>query len=190
MTEMYSSKGIRAGGVVQLDSPERFWYLLLVAGLISLAVGILVLAYPDPSLNALCVIVGVYLLVGGVLLIVQTVTDPGREAVGILLGILALIAGIVVIRHPSQSLVAVALAIGLWFMVAGALDLARALTGPRRLSALIRGVLLVAIAVLILGSPHITVTTLAVLAGIGLCVQGTIQIAEAFLLRSYFRARN
>ncbi len=190
MTEMYSPQGIRASGVVELESPERFWYLLLVAGVISVAVGVLVLAYPDPSLNALCVILGVYLLVGGVLMIVQTVSDRDRSALGILLGIFALIAGVVVIRHPSQSLVAVALAIGLWFLVAGALDLARAITGPRRLAALIRGVVLIAVATLILASPHITVSTLAVLAGIALCLHGAIQIAEAFILRSYLRARN
>jgi len=34
------------------------------------------------------------------------------------------------------------------------------------------------------------VTTLAVLAGIALCVHGLIQIAEAFILRSYLRANN
>jgi uncharacterized membrane protein HdeD (DUF308 family) len=187
---MYSPQGIRSGGVVQFDSPERFWYLLLIAGVISVAVGVLVLAYPSPSLNALCVILGIYLLVGGVLSIVATVSDADRGAGGVLLGILALIAGIVVIRHPSQSLVAVALAIGLWFLVAGALDLARAITGPRRLSALIRGTLLIAVACIILASPHITVTTLAVLAGIGLLIHGAIQIAEAFMLRSHFRARN
>jgi uncharacterized membrane protein HdeD (DUF308 family) len=190
MTEMYSPQGIRASGVVDLDSPARLWYLLLVAGVISVGVGVLVLAYPDPSLNVLCVIVGIYLLVGGVLAIVQTVSDADRGPTGILLGILALIAGVVVIRHPSQSLVAVALAIGLWFMVAGALDLARAITGPRRLAALVSGIVLIAIAAWILGSPHITVTTLAVLAGIALCVRGVIQIAEAFMLRSYLRANN
>src|SRR4051794_21696015 len=187
---MYSPQGIRAGGVVDLDSPARLWYLLLVAGVISVGVGVLVLAYPDPSLSVLCVILGIYLLVGGVLTIVQTVSDTDRGPTGILLGILALIAGVVVIRHPSQSLVAVALAIGLWFMVAGALDLARAITGPRRLPALISGIVLIAIAAWILSSPHITVTTLAVLAGIALCVHGLIQIAEAFILRSYLRAKN
>jgi uncharacterized membrane protein HdeD (DUF308 family) len=190
MTEMYSPQGIRAAGVVDLESPARLWYLLLAEGVIGVGVGVLVLAYPDPSLNALSVILGIYLLVGGVLGIVQTVSDTDRGPTGILLGILALIAGVVVIRHPSQSLVAVALAIGLWFMVAGALDLARAITGPRRLAALIRGVALIAIAAWILGSPHITVTTLAVLAGIALCIQGAVQIAEAFILRSYLRARN
>src|SRR3954447_24693723 len=139
---MYSPQGIRAGGVVDLDSPARLWYLLLAAGVISVGVGVLVLAYPDPSLNVLCVILGIYLLVAGVLSIVVTFSDEDRSSAGMLLGILALIAGIVVIRHPSQSLVAVALAIGLYFLVAGALDLARAIIGPRRLPALVRGVVL------------------------------------------------
>jgi uncharacterized membrane protein HdeD (DUF308 family) len=185
VTELYSPERLRASGVVGVPSPERYWYLLAVAGVFSIGAGVVVLAYPDPSLNVLCVILGVYLLVAGVLSIVVTVSDEDRSSAGMLLGIVALIAGIVVIRHPSQSLVAVALAIGLYFLVAGALDLARAIIGPRRLPALVRGVVLVAAGTVILSSPHITVTTLAVVAGISLCIHGAIQIGEAFVLRSW-----
>jgi uncharacterized membrane protein HdeD (DUF308 family) len=181
---MYSPEGLRTSGVVELESPRRYWYLLLVAGVMSVVIGVLVLAYPR-SLEALCVILGIYLLAAGVLLIVQTVSDQERGAGGLLLGILSLIAGIVVIRHPSQSLVAVALAVGLYFLVVGALDLARAITGPRRLSALLHGIIGITAAVIILASPHIGVTTLAILAGIALCLHGAFQIVDAFALRGH-----
>src|SRR5438874_7561893 len=188
MTEMYVPEALDTAGIDSRPSGEKLWYLLVLTGLISLGVGAVVRAHPSRSLTTLCVIVGIYLLVAGVVVIARTVSDQERGAGGMLLGILALIAGVVVIRHPSQSLVAVSLAIGLFFLVDGALDLARAIIGPRRLLHLLRGGLLLAAGVVIVSSPHITVKTLAILTGIALCLNGVIQIIEGFMLRERERA--
>ena len=188
MTEMYTPEALDTGGIASRASDDKLWYLLVLTGLISVGVGAVVLVHPSRSLTTLCVIVGIYLLVAGVIVIAKTVSDQERGAGGMLLGVLALIAGVVVIRHPSQSLVAVSLAIGLFFLVDGALDLARAIIGPRRLLHLLRGGLLLAAGVAIVSSPHITVKTLAILTGIALCLNGAIQIIEGFMLRERERA--
>lgn len=184
MTEMYVPEAVDQKGMVGEQSPESFWWLLVLTGLISLGIGVVVLTNPSRSLKALCVLVGIYLFVAGVVAIVKTVTDEERGSIGILVGIVALIAGVVVIRHPSQSLVVVALAIGLFFLVDGALDLARAIMGPRRLLHLLRGGLMLAAGVVIVSSPNISLKTLAILTGIALCVNGVLQIGEGFVLRS------
>jgi uncharacterized membrane protein HdeD (DUF308 family) len=188
MARMYAPRRLSEAELEEEYPPHTFWWLLLLTGLVSIGLGVVVLAHPTRSLNALCVIVGIYLFVAGVVAIVNTVSAQERGAGGILVGILALIAGVVVIRHPSQSLVAVSLAIGLFFLIDGALDLARAITGPRRLLHLVRGALLLAAGIAIVSSPHITVKTLAILTGIALCLNGAIQIVEAFALRSLGRA--
>jgi uncharacterized membrane protein HdeD (DUF308 family) len=189
MTQMYVPEEVDQRGMVGSQSPESFWWLLVLTGLISIGLGVVVLANPSASLETLCVLVGIYLFVAGVVAIVKTASDRSRDAVGILLGIVALIAGVVVIRHPSGSLVAVSLAIGLFFIVDGALDLARAIIGPRRLLHLVRGALLLAAGVVIVSSPHISVKTLAIIAGIALVLNGLFQISEGFLLRSLGRTR-
>ena len=164
------------------------WYLLVISGLIGMAVGVVVLVNPSRSLPTLAVILGIYLLVAGVFVMVRTVSDQERGATGLLLGILTLIAGVVVIRHPGQSIVAVALALGLYFIVTGALDLAQAITGPRRLVHLARAVVLLAAGIAITASPEIRVKTLALLTGIALGLEGASQIVEGLLLRSQSRA--
>jgi len=92
---------------------------------------------PDPSLNVLCVILGIYLLVGGVLAIVQTRVGFGPRAYRHFAGDPRAYRGCG--RDPASEPEALWLwrsAIGLWFMVAGALDLARRYhPGPRRLPA-------------------------------------------------------
>jgi uncharacterized membrane protein HdeD (DUF308 family) len=187
MTPAYSSDALRKPRVRGSSSPAEYWYLLVVAGVIAIGVGVLVLSHPSRSLNALAVILGIYLLAAGVLLIVRTASDEERGAGGLLLGILSLIAGVVVIRHPGQSIVVVSLSLGVYFLVAGALDLARAIIGPQRLIALVRGVVLVAAGTVITSSPEISVKTLALFTGIALCLQGAVQIGEGMVLRSLQR---
>ena len=169
------------------ETPELPWYLFVVTGVVGLIVGVLVLAQPSISLNTLAVIAGVYLLLAGVVAIVRTVSDDERGAGGLLVGILALIAGVVVIRHPGESVVAVSLALGIYFLVVGALALARAIVGPRRLFSLVRGVVLTAAGVIITSSPEISVKTLALLTGIALLLQGAVQICEGLMMRSLDR---
>lgn len=183
MTEMYSPKALRAHGVGDERSPQRYWYVLTMSGAIGIVVGVIVLAEPSRSLKALAVITGIYLLILGVLVIIRTVSDEERGPGGLLLGIIALIAGVLVIRHPGESIVAVSLALGIYFLVAGALALARAVVGPRRLFSLIGGIVLVAAGTAITSSPEISVKTLALLTGIALCLQGALEIAEGFALR-------
>src|SRR5689334_22380930 len=184
MTETYAREERGPTDIRRFD-PGQFWWLLVLAGLISVGVGVVVLTNPERSLHVLCILVGIYLLAAGVILIIRTAEDQQAGAGGILLGILALVAGVVVIRHPGQSLVAVALAVGIWFLVAGAIDLSRVITGPHRLLYLLRGALLVAAGTIIVASPHISLKTLAILIGIGLVVNGALQIAEAFIVRSH-----
>ena len=166
----------------------RYWYLLGISGLVSLVIGVLVIAYPDPSLKLLGVFLGIDLLIVGVLLIVRGVSsgpDPAAGPAGILLGTLALIAGLIVIRNPGESLVLLVLAFAIYLIVAGALALARGLVSrDGRATSLGRGVILVAAGTVIIAWPDISLTTLAVLAGIALILQGVVEIAEAFLVRS------
>jgi len=166
---------------------ERYWYLLTITGAFGVAMGALVLSEPSRSLKALAVIAGIYLLAVAVLLMVRALDDQTRTVDGFLLGVVALIAGIVVLREPAGSVVVVSLALGVFFIVTGAIDLARAIVGPRRLFSLVRGVVLVGLGTAITSSTEISVKTLALLAGIALCAQGAVQIAESLVLRSLYR---
>jgi uncharacterized membrane protein HdeD (DUF308 family) len=182
MTDMYASPAL--GTRDDQYSPLHYWWLLTATGAFGLIVGILVLSDPSRSLKTLAVILGIYLLLIGTLVIVRTATDDERGAGGFVLGAVTLIAGVILVRHPSQSVVLISMALGVYFLIDGALALARAIVGPGRLIALIRGVVLVAAGVLITSSPEISVKTLAIFTGIALCLEGTIQIVESLMLRS------
>ena len=170
----------------------RYWYLVGISGLVSAVIGVLVLAYPDPSLKLLGVFIGIDLLLAGIVMIVRGATDKGEQtgdAALILLGTLALIAGLVVVRNPGKSIVVLAMAFAIYCVVAGALALGRGIANSERRWATIgRGVLLVAVGTVIISWPDISLRTLAVVVGIGLVLQGAIEIGESLFLRSLHRA--
>ena len=177
-------------GEIEADDGRaaRYWYLLAISGLVSATIGVLVLAYPDPSLKLLGVFLGIDLLIAGTLLIVRGAAsepDPAYRPLVMLLGALALIAGLLVVRNPGETIVLLTLAFAIYMIVAGALAIGHAIATPgRRGATALRGAVLIAAGTVIISWPDISLKTLALLAGIALILQGVAEIAEGFIVRS------
>jgi uncharacterized membrane protein HdeD (DUF308 family) len=162
------------------------WWVHGLAGLAGIVLGAVVLAYPDPSVKLLGVLVGIDLSLVGIALIVRAVAGDDGDAGpgGLLLGALALIAGIAAIRNPGASITLIVLALGAFLIVAGAFALAHGLLqGRHRWLSLLRGVVFIAMGTVIIAWPHVSVATLAVLSGIVLIIQGVVEVAGAWVLR-------
>jgi uncharacterized membrane protein HdeD (DUF308 family) len=162
--------------------------LLAVVGVASVVAGILVIVYPDITLVALAVIAGVNFLIIGAFEIVEAIVederDTGARVLVALLGMLAVIVGLVVLRHPAQSLLALVLAIGIWLVLAGIVDLAQALVLPGdRLARAVVGACDLVLGILLLALPDVSLKTLAVLVGIGFVVRGLLWLVAAWGLR-------
>jgi uncharacterized membrane protein HdeD (DUF308 family) len=167
---------------------ERRWYLLAISGAIACIVGVLVIAYPSPSLKLLGVFLGIDLLLGGILAMVRGFggdADRGTASAYLILGVLAIGGGVLVIRNPAHSLVLLVLTFAIYLIIAGAMSLVRAIGDEeRRAIAVVRGVILVAVGTVIVVWPDISLKTMAVVAGIGLVLQGVVEITEALALRA------
>jgi uncharacterized membrane protein HdeD (DUF308 family) len=170
-----------------LESVARAWWLGLVVGLITLAGGILLVAYPGPTLTVIALLVGIELLIGGVFLIVGAFSRPaGERAWGVFGGALALIAGVIVLRHPSGSIMVVALAVGIYLILAGTLRLVGAFEVRAGRGWLIFASLVdLALGIVIVSWPQFGIATLAIVLGIVLIVRGLALIAIAFVLRGF-----
>jgi uncharacterized membrane protein HdeD (DUF308 family) len=106
-----------------------------------------------------------------------------RVAVG-LLGLAALVVGIVLLFHPVSAAHALALLIGLAFVVAGLLEVAVGWSSGHRTSALVLGALLVIAGVLAAAWPGATLWTLVLITGLSLIVHGIARVALAIAARS------
>jgi len=79
---------------------------------------------------------------------------------------------------------ALLIALSFWFIITGIADLARSLDErEHRIIAGILGVIGVAAGVIIVANPDIGLTTLALLAGIGFILRGTVELMAGLYMR-------
>ncbi len=161
------------------EAPGWTWWMLLLVAVCTLAVGVLLLVAPHRTLSTLAVILGIYLLVVGTIWIGVGIAVKEVRGTGLLRGVLALIAGAIVIRHPSDSITVLALAFGIFLMVAGVFELVAAFeASDRRGWRVLEGLIGLAIGILIVSWPQFGVYTFAIVLGISLVLRG---IVEAWL---------
>jgi uncharacterized membrane protein HdeD (DUF308 family) len=167
------------------------WWVPLLVGVVNLIAALVVLIEPHGSLNAIAIVLGIYLLLGGIALVAAAFTrpDPTRTWWPFVLGSLAMIAGIFVIVHPGSAVHGVRIIFGIYLVLAGAghLALAAFAVGQRGAEAL-RGVLDVVGGLVFLFAPKLGLAALALFVGIYLLLRGAVEIAVAVELRSLAHA--
>ena len=177
------------------DGPEtepfgdarRYGSMLVAMGVLGVIAGVLAVAYPDITLLALALIAGINLMILGIASLVGAFgaeRDATVRALAAVMGLLGIVAGIAVIRRPGETLLAVLIVVGIWFVVHGVVDLVRAATTTEG-----RGILLLAaiadmiFGILILALPKLSLATLAVLIGLGFLVRGVVSVVQGIGLR-------
>ena len=177
---MASQAFISPDGTPAAEEPPGWtWWLLLLVAVCTLAVGVLLLVAPHRTLSTLAVILGIYLLVVGALWICVGIAVKEVRGAGLWRGVIALIAGAIVIRHPSDSITVLALAFGIFLMVAGVFELVAAVEyRERRGWRILEGLVDLAVGILIVSWPQFGIYTFAIVLGISLIVRG---IVEAWL---------
>ncbi len=171
---------------LELERVGRLWWMALLLGLISIAVGILALVYPGETLATIAIIFGIYLLLAALVQLALAFGEGERSRGALLLSAaVAGIAGIIVIRHPGGSVQVVALAFGIYLVVMGMMRLYAAVyaVGGRGWL-IVWGLVDLAAGVLIVSWPRFGVATLAVVLSIVLLARGVVMCALAFVLRA------
>lgn len=155
------------------------WWLALLIGVVSIVAGIIVVAKPSNSLATLAVIFGIFILVDGIVELGAALSaqTESRGLLGVL-GVISVIAGVLLIRHPLGGVRAVALLIGIWLIAAGLVRFIAAFETPEnRIWRIGVSLILAIFGVVIVASPHIGYTTLALITGIGFICYGIGMIA-------------
>src|SRR4051812_17048081 len=162
------------------------WWLLLIAGLLGIAAGVIVLAKPDISLATLAVVTGIFLLVDGIFEIGASIggrtTNRGLVAV---LGVITAIVGVMLVRHPIAGVVAIALLLGLWLLTVGIARLIQSFDrAEHRLWNVVLALVEIVAGIVVVASPDIGVKTLALLVGIGFILRGLAMCVAAWALHA------
>jgi uncharacterized membrane protein HdeD (DUF308 family) len=165
------------------------WWLPVGLGVLSIIVGAVVLARPDDSLKAFAVIAGIFILLDGIVELVSAAGGGrGNRGLAVLLGVLNLIVGLLLIRHPIGGVQAIALFLGIWLIAAGVVRFVITFeSSGKRLGRFVTAAIEALFGLVIVASPHIRFTTLAVLVGISFIAYGIAMIASGVLVRTVTR---
>jgi uncharacterized membrane protein HdeD (DUF308 family) len=176
------------------EAASALWWILLLHGFFALAAGVLLLVWPDRSLLVVAIILGVYLLAFGILKTVDAIARPGlltmERVIPATLGLLAAGAGTIVIARPQESVLAVALAAGIYMIVAGlATGVAAIQDQESRVVNGLGALLNLAAGVIVVAWPDVTVTVIAVVLGISLVLRGAVELVASIALARSSRTR-
>jgi uncharacterized membrane protein HdeD (DUF308 family) len=111
---------------------ERGW--LIFSGLLGIAVGILVLVWPDISELALLYVIGAYAIAFGILAVVGAFwlpIDGGDTALLILSGLVSILFGVVMFAKPGDGALVTLALIAAFALVTGITELIVAIGGKR-----------------------------------------------------------
>jgi uncharacterized membrane protein HdeD (DUF308 family) len=150
---------------------------------ISVVLGAMMLAWPEATLHVIAALFGIWLLLHGVVRIVQAITASAREGMerallGVI-GILFVIAGVIALRNLLVSLAVVTTIVGLMWLIGGIVELISAFSrrsGGDRTTHVVLGVLSILGALVVLVWPDLTLVALVYLIGIWMLIMGLIQV--------------
>ncbi|MEM8745363.1 MAG: DUF308 domain-containing protein, partial [Actinomycetota bacterium] len=142
----------------------REWPTVMLIALVTIALGIVVLAWPSQTLVVVSVLMGIQLLVFGLFRIINAfAADVEHPVLLALVGILVLVAGIIVVRNPFETVAVLAVILGVAWIVGGVIDVVAALAvpGDGRVWTAIGGVLTLVAGIVVVSWPAPTVTVIA-----------------------------
>ena len=170
---------------------QRLWKGLLVAGLLTIVLGGLVLAWPGPSILVASTLFGVYLLLSGLAELYFAFTLPRSAGTRVMLfisGALSLVLAIMSFRHfgDGYAVLLLSLWIGIGFIFQGVTGVAVGIGEsdlPGRGWYIVAGIISVIAGLAVLVWPFVSIAVLTLAAGIWLVIIGITQVVQAFQAR-------
>ncbi|MFF8381843.1 HdeD family acid-resistance protein [Streptomyces sp. NPDC015661] len=166
------------------------WQALLVAGLVSLILGVMVLSWPEATLRVVGVLFGLYLLISGVMQLVAAFGTHATTALRVMAfisGALSILLGLFCFRGATQSTLLLALWIGIGWLFRGITQTVAASSDPAmpaRGWQIFLGIVSALAGIVLIVSPLESAKVLTVLGGIWLLVVGAVEIITAIMVRS------
>ena len=164
------------------------WGWVLMFSLLTLILGIMVLAWPHATIKLVALLFGLQLFVGGVFSLVRAFTRGGEGSRMLLavLGVLGILVGIFVLRHLFETVVILVVLLGVYWVLHGIIEFFVAIDHrgmPARGLNAVLGILSFIAGVVVLSWPAPTLLVLVWVLGVWLVVYGLVGIGAAFVVR-------
>ncbi|AQS68788.1 HdeD family acid-resistance protein [Streptomyces pactum] len=165
------------------------WQTVLLTGIASLVLGVLVLVWPGASLRAAGVLFGLYLVVSGVLQLAAafgTHRTTSLRVLAFISGAVSILLGLFCFRGPLQSVLLLALWIGIGWLFRGVTQVLAAVHDPAMPARgwhILLGAVTVVAGIVLIDSPVDSAAVLMLVGGWWLVAVGVVEIVTSIRLR-------
>jgi uncharacterized membrane protein HdeD (DUF308 family) len=176
----------------------HLWKSTLVSGILALALGILVLAWPGITILVAAIVFGAYLLITGIAQVVFAFSlhvSAGGRVLLFISGAASLVLAVLAFRHfgndPLVAILLLAIWIGVGFIFRGVATAISAISDPAlpgRGWAIFLGVVSLLAGIVVIASPFESIWILTLVVGIWLVVLGVFEIVSSFGVRRASKA--
>jgi uncharacterized membrane protein HdeD (DUF308 family) len=178
-------------GVIKPLLGQQLWKWTLAAGVLSIVLGGIVLAWPGPTILVASTLFGVYLLLTGFIGLFMAFTLPssaGMRILAFISGALSVVLAILCFRHfgDGYAILLLSLWIGIGFIFQGVSAIAAAIGEPKlpgRGWSIVLGIISVLAGLVVLVWPFDSIVVLVLVAGVWLVILGVVQIVRSFQIR-------
>jgi uncharacterized membrane protein HdeD (DUF308 family) len=169
---------------------RNLWKSALLSGILAVLLGVLILVWPGITILVAAIFFGAYLLVTGISQVIFAFSldvSAGGRVLLFLSGAAALILAVLCFRSLQESILLLAIWIGIGFVFRGVATAVSAISDPLlpgRGWEIFIGVISLIAGVIMLAAPFESLTTLTLVVGIWLIVIGVFEVISAFGIRS------
>jgi uncharacterized membrane protein HdeD (DUF308 family) len=170
------------------------WQLLLLTGVVAVALGVIVLAWPGKTLFVAGVLFGIYLVVTGIGYVFAAFgahTGAAMRVLAFITGVISLVLGFFCFRDKFEAVWLLALWIGISWVFRGMTLLAAALSldhMPARGWQVLSGLIIVVGGGVLIINPSESMAVLTLVAGCWLIAIGIVDVITAFQVRHRSKA--
>ncbi|MFZ1176856.1 MAG: HdeD family acid-resistance protein [Mycobacterium sp.] len=171
----------------------HLWKSTLLSGILSLALGVLILAWPGRTVLVAAVLFGAYLLITGIAQVIFAFSlhvSAGSRVLLFISGAASLILAVLAFRHFGNAILLLAIWIGIGFIFRGVATTVSAISDPNlpgRAWSIFIGVISLLAGIVVLASPFESIATLALVVGVWFVVIGVFEIVSSFGIRKASR---
>ncbi|HET9170641.1 MAG TPA: HdeD family acid-resistance protein [Actinospica sp.] len=199
MTDSGSGTRVRTpqgGGVPGLPGPlqqvaRNAWQAVLMIGVAAIVFGVVALVWPHATLRVIGILFGIFLLVSGIMQLAAafgTHAETSLRVLAFISGAISILLGLFCFRGALESILLLAIWIGIGWLFRGVSQLAAAASDPNMPARgwhVFSGIIGILAGIVVISSPVSSIWILTLFGGIWLIVSGVAEIATAVRIRAH-----
>lgn len=168
----------------------QLWKATLVSGLLAVALGVAVVAWPGKTILVVAIFFGAYLLmtgIGQIVLAFSLKVSTGGRVLLFISGAASVVLGVLALIRITDAVLLLAIWVGIGFVFRGVATAMSAISDPTlpgRAWNIFVGVISLIAGIVVLAAPFESLGTLTLVAGFSLIIIGVMEIVTAFGIRS------